>query len=68
MATRDSVLQITIVEGPALTSLHHLLQQPDEPNTFDFAFIGKHTQPPCACARSVSMLCAGMMIQLFLHA
>lgn len=38
---QDSVLQISVIEGPALTSLNHLLQQPDEPNTFDFAFIGE---------------------------
>lgn len=41
LTTQAFVLQITIVEGPALTSLHHLLQQPDGPNTFDFAFIGE---------------------------
>ncbi|KAL3154743.1 hypothetical protein ABBQ38_011291 [Trebouxia sp. C0009 RCD-2024] len=31
--------KISIMEGPALTTLHNLLQQQDGPNTFDFAFI-----------------------------
>lgn len=36
------LLQISIMEGPALATLHNLVQQQDGPNTFDFAFIGKH--------------------------
>lgn len=40
-AKQDFIVQVTIIEGPAVASLEHLLQQPDGPNTFDFAFIGE---------------------------
>ena len=58
-------MQVSILEGPALTSLEHLLQQEDQPNTFDFAFIGEFWtyMCPCECVRVCHTL-----PELFLHA